>query len=86
MKEDLQDISNRIRDHYPVNSDIENINKIVEFYFEFPPIIPVLRNIENRNEKYLITRDPLFLEMNDKLIPYKEELSSYNYFTYIKMK
>lgn len=86
IKEDLQDISNRIRDHYPKNSDIENINKIVESYFEFPPIIPIFKNIDNRNEKYLVTRDPLFLEMTNKLIPYKEELNSYNYFTYIKIK
>lgn len=86
IKEDLHDISNRIRDHYPVNSDIDNINKIVECYYEFPPIVPVFKNIDNRNEKYFITRDPLFLEINDKLLPFKEELSSYNYFSYIKIK
>jgi len=86
IKEDLHDLSNRIRDHYPLNSDNDNINKIVECYYEFPPVIPAFKNINNRNEKYFITKDPLFLEINDKLLPFKEELDAYNYFTYIKIK
>lgn len=86
IKEDLLNISNRIRDHYPLNSDIDNINKIIDCYHEFPPIIPFIQDFDNSNLKKFKTKDSLFLKINDKLLPFKEELGSYNYFTYIKIK
>jgi hypothetical protein len=86
IKEDLYNISNRIRDHYPLNSDIDNINKIIDYYYEFPPIIPFFQKFDNSNLEKFNAKDPLFLEINEKLLPFKEELGFYNYFTYIKIK
>jgi|TARA_B100000767_G_scaffold25764_1_gene22621 hypothetical protein len=69
-------LRNRIRDHYLCDNEFNNINKIIETYYEFPPI-----NVDKLNsEKPIIVKDSI------KLKKYHSELIHYNHITYIKLK
>ena len=83
----LDQINSRLRDRNPDFIIFRNIEKIIETYFEFPPII----NFDHkwghgttkelyRTEKPLADLDKLDLKDLSK------ELQSYNYITYIKLK
>ena len=72
----LNKITSRIRDHELNTNDFKNIEKNIEIYFEFPPII---------NNKS-VTIDPILKNLNIDFEDAKNELKSYNYLTYIKLK
>jgi len=72
----LNKITSRIRDHELNTNDFKNIEKNIEIYFEFPPII---------NNKG-VTIDPILKNLNIDFEDAKDELKSYNYLTYIKLK
>ena len=69
-------LHNRIRDYYLHNNEFNNLNKIIETYYEFPPI----SNEETNSEK------TIFIKNNDKLDKFQSELIRYNYLTYVKLK
>ena len=72
----LNQISARIRDHkYNIN-DFKNIEKNIDIYFEFPSII---------NNKSGVG-DSIIKNLNIDFEDAKDELKSYNYITYIKLK
>tara|TARA_B100001029_G_scaffold156462_1_gene141882 strand:- start:219 stop:1037 length:819 start_codon:yes stop_codon:yes gene_type:complete len=72
----LNKITSRIRDHYLNPNDFKNIEKIIDIYFEFPPII---------NNKSGI-KEPIFKNLDIDFEDAKDELKSYNYLTYVKLK
>ena len=72
----LNKITSRIRDHYLNPNDFKNIEKIIDTYFEFPPII---------NNKSGI-KEPIFKNLDIDFEDAKDELKSYNYLTYVKLK
>tara|TARA_B100000795_G_C22708634_1_gene402599 strand:+ start:116 stop:946 length:831 start_codon:yes stop_codon:yes gene_type:complete len=73
---DLYLLRNRIRDCNLHNNEFNNINKIIETYYEFPPI-----NIDKPNSE-----KPIIINENEKLKKYHSELKYYNHITYIKLK
>ena len=72
----LNKIISRIRDHESNANDFKNIEKNIDIYFEFPPII------NNKSG----TKDPILKTLNIDFEDAKDELKSYNYLTYIKLK
>ena len=72
----LNKISSRIRDHKFNINDFKNIEKIIDIYFEFPSII-------NNNSGEEV---PIIKNLNIDFGDAKDELKSYNYITYIKLK
>ncbi len=73
---ELSFISNRIRDYDLNSNEFENIIKIIDTYYEFPPIVP-----QNFN-----TEKPLYNKVNKKLEKFFDELKIYNHLTFIKLK
>lgn len=73
---DLNLISNRIRDYDLYNNEFNNIDKIIDSYFEFPPILP---------QKFH-TEKPLMENLSNSLKKYSTELNDYNHLTFIKLK
>jgi hypothetical protein len=73
---DLNSISNRIRDYELSDNEFDNINKIINTYYEFPPIIA----------QEFATEKPLFDDIDKPLEKYLSELNVYNHLTYIKLK
>ena len=69
-------LHNRIRDHHSHNDEFNNLNKIIESYYEFPPI----SNQEPDSNR------SIFVEKSEKLKKYQSELKFYNFLTYIKLK
>ena len=69
-------LHNRIRDHHSHNDEFNNLNKIIETYYEFPPI---------SNQQLDFNRS-IFVEKSEKLKNYQSELKFYNFLTYIKLK
>ena len=72
----VNNITSRIRDHKFNLNDFKNIENNIDIYFEFPPII--------KSESY--TKDPILKSLNIDFGDAKDELKSYNYITYIKLK
>ena len=72
----LNKITSRIRDHKFNSNDFKNIEKNIDIYYEFPPIIS--------DKSY--TKEPLLKYLNTDFEDAKDELKSYNYITYIKLK
>ena len=70
---DLNIINSRLRDFTIHNSYINNIEKNINFQFEFPPLIKLP----------LKTRKPLLKKITPNLKEYLNELNSYNYITFI---
>ena len=73
---DLNIINDRIRDYNLNENEFINIDKIIDTYYEFPPIIPQKFN----SEKALLDK------VDDNLKKYLDELNVYNNFTFIKLK
>jgi len=73
---DLYLLRNRIRDYDLHNNEFNNINKIIETYYEFPPI-----NIDKPNSE-----KPIIVKENEMFKKYYAELKYYNHITYIKLK
>lgn len=73
---DLYLLHNRLRDHNLYNNEFNNMKKIFEIYYEFPPINTHKPNSEK----------PVLLEKSDKLKKYESELDYYNHLTYVKLK
>tara|TARA_B110000971_G_C19973774_1_gene483923 strand:+ start:517 stop:1347 length:831 start_codon:yes stop_codon:yes gene_type:complete len=69
-------LRNRIRDYYQDNDEFKNLNKIIETYYEFPPI----------SNQTLESDQSIFIKDSKKLDSYQSELKYYNYLTYIKLK
>ena len=69
-------IKSRLRDHEPDINNFKNIEKNIETYFEFPPII------KNKNSSIKPILDNIDLDFEVS----KDEISSYNFITYIKLK
>ena len=67
---------NRIRDYHLHNNEFNNLDKIIETYYEFPPI----SNQELDSEK------SIFINKSEKLKQFESELKHYNYLTHIKLK
>jgi hypothetical protein len=72
---DLDKILFRLRDYKASKNDFDNINKNIEIYYEFPPLI-------DNGDK---TKKPLMNEMDLNLKVTTEDLKGYNNLTYIKL-
>ena len=66
----------RLRDHKPNLNDFKNIEKSIDTYYEFPPIINCAVD----------TTQPLFKSNDYNVDIPKEEINDYNYLTFIKLK
>ena len=73
---DLNIINSRLRDFIIHKSYTNNIKKNINFHFEFPPIIKIVRK----------TKKPLLRKISPNLKEYSDELISYNYITFISLK
>tara|TARA_B100000795_G_scaffold260027_1_gene235503 strand:+ start:399 stop:1229 length:831 start_codon:yes stop_codon:yes gene_type:complete len=73
---DLYLLHNRIRDYNLHDNEFSNINKIIESYYEFPPI----------NENKPNSEKPIIVKDDEILKKYYSELKYYNHITYIKLK
>ena len=83
----LDTINSRLRDRKPSSTDFKNIEKIMETYFEFPPIINIKYKWGYDTTKELYkTEKPLINYDKLDLNEFNEELQAYNYITYIKLK
>jgi len=69
-------LHNRIRDYHSHNDEFNNLNKIIETYYEFPPI----------NNQESDSNQSKFIIKDKKLEKYQSELKYYNYLTYINLK
>ena len=72
----IDKINSRMRDHKPNINNFKNIEKNIETYYEFPPII------ENKNS----STKPIFNSIDSDFNVFREELNHYNCITYIKLK
>jgi hypothetical protein len=83
----LDEIISRLRDRKPNSTDFKNINKNIETYFEFPPIIKITKDEwdNDTNKDFLITTKPLLDNVTSNIEDFKSELQAYNYITYIKL-
>ena len=72
----VNNITSRIRDHKFNLNDFKNIENNIDIYFEFPPII--------NSDTY--TNEPILKSLNIDFGDDKDELKSYNYINYIKLK
>ena len=80
-KEDIDNITKRIRDGYSEKNKFEIIDNLFDIYFEFLPLL--------KNDKYFndgITKKPLLEKIPEKLSNYSNEINYFNYLTYIKLK
>ncbi|MDA7769905.1 hypothetical protein N8925_01185 [Candidatus Pelagibacter sp.] len=83
----LDEINSRLRDRKPNSIDFKNIEKIMETYFEFPPIINIKSNWGYDTAKELYrTEKPLIDYDKLNLNEFSKELQIYNYITYIKLR
>ena len=71
----LDKILFRLRDYKASKNDFDNINKNIEIYYEFPPLI------DNGD----ISKKPLMNEIDLDLEVTREDLKGYNNLTYIKL-
>tara|TARA_B100000674_G_C37724308_1_gene861270 strand:- start:15 stop:833 length:819 start_codon:yes stop_codon:yes gene_type:complete len=69
-------IISRLKDHKMNKNDFSNIEKNIDIYFEFPPL---LFHSENSTK-------PIFENNNNEFEITREELLNYNHITYIKLK
>jgi len=79
-KVDLDKISKRIRDGSNEKNWFENINKIIDCYYEFPPIT----KYENLSENQFNAK-PLLDDVPENLKVYLNQINEYNFLTYIKL-
>ena len=83
----LDEINSRLRDRKPNPNDFNNINKIIETYYEFPPIIDIKHNWGYDTKKELYKTEKPLIEFDKlDLDEFKNELQTYNYITYLKLK
>ena len=84
----LEQINSRLRDKKPNNNDFLNLEKNLDIYYEFPPIIKIKKNKwnEDMTEPYLETEKEILDNNNINFLDFKEELQNYNYITYIKLR
>tara|TARA_B100001057_G_scaffold490603_1_gene579203 strand:- start:1376 stop:2221 length:846 start_codon:yes stop_codon:yes gene_type:complete len=80
-KKDLDIISKRIRDGYSKNTTFENIDKLIETYFEFPPLYQY-----NHDFDKTLIKEPIFEKIPDNIIKYIHQSNDFNFFTFIKLK
>jgi len=83
----LDEIISRLRDRKPNSTDFKNIDKNIETYFEFPPIIKITNHEwdNDTNQDFFITEKPLLDNITSNIEDFKSELQAYNYLTYIKL-
>jgi len=79
-KIDLDKISKRIRDGYVKNDWFENLEKSLECYYEFAPLIE-----ENMSKENQFVKKPIFDEIPLGLNKFLDQIKFYNYMTYIKL-
>ena len=79
-KYDIDKISKRIRDGNNDEDWFENINKIIDCYYEFPP----LAKYEDLTDLKFIKK-PLFENIPEKFKIYLNLNKEYNFLTYIKL-
>jgi len=72
---DVDKILFRLRDYKASKNDFDNINKNIEIYYEFPPLI------DNGD----ISKKPLMNEIDFNLKVTAEDIKSYNNLTYIRL-
>lgn len=68
-------IFSRLRDQKPNQNDFKNIEKNIDTYYEFPPIIDCAKN----------STKPIFQKNNIDLDVSEDEITNYNYITFIKL-
>ena len=79
-KSDIDKISKRIRDGYVEENLFENINKIINCYYEFPPLIKYEDLIDVE-----FIKKPLLENIPDKLKMHLSLIKEYNFLTYVKL-
>lgn len=79
-KNDIDKISKRIRDGNVDKNWFENINKIINCYYEFPPLTKYGNLI---NDEFI--KEPLLENIPDKLKIHLSLIKEYNFLTYIKL-
>ena len=84
----LDEITSRLRDRKPNNIDFKQIEKVLDIYYEFPPIIKIDKTKwgDDANQDFYRTESPILDEMTLNFEDFKDELKIYNYITYIKLK
>lgn len=84
----LDEINSRLRDRRPNIHDFNNIEKNIESYYEFPPIIKLdkTRWGDDTSNSPFKTEKPLFETITSDMENFKDELKFYNYITYINLK
>ena len=85
----LDNISSRLRDVKPTNTDFKILEKNIDIYYEFPPIFSNSQNRwgDNLNEDFYKIEKKLLQESHKNDFNLSEiELNSYNSLTYIKLK
>jgi len=84
----LEQISSRLRDRKPNNNDFLNLEKNLDIYYEFPPIIKIKNNKwnEDMTKPHLETEKEILDSDNIDFLDFKDELKNYNYITYIKLR
>ena len=80
VKIDIDKISKRVRDGNVYENWFENINKIIDCYYEFPPLI----KYEDLTDDEFVKK-PLFNSMPDKLKNYLNSSKEYNFLTYLRL-
>jgi len=68
-------IFSRLRDQKPNQNDFKNIEKNINTYYEFPPIIDCVSN----STKPILNRNNIDLDISE------DEISNYNYITFIQL-
>ena len=79
-KNDIDKISKRIRDGNNDKDWFENINKIIDCYYEFPPLAKYEDLIDVK-----FIKKPLFENIPEKFKTYLNLKKEYNFLTYIKL-
>ena len=79
-KVDIDKISKRIRDGNDEKNWFENINNLIDCYYEFPPLAKYENSIEDQ-----LSAKPLLENIPENLKIYLNQIKEYNFFTYIKL-
>ena len=84
----LDKITSRLRDREPNTSDFKQIEKALDIYYEFPPIIRIDKTKwgDDTSTDHYKTENPLLNKIDFDIEDFKNELQTYNYITYVKLK
>ena len=84
----LDKITSRLRDREPNTSDFKQIEKALDIYYEFPPIIRIDKTKwgDDTSTDHYKTENPLRNKIDFDIEDFKNELQTYNYITYVKLK